>query len=125
MNQLEINLKAAKMLGLRGVEEGDCKTAIHYPHLDYQQFFDLFTNPSDTLAVVKMLGEKHGISIMLNDSLAGKEWFWRGVRGFAMGMPMKTYEEAVGAAVEAVNGVTVKDCTFEDSGHGIKIGKND
>lgn len=107
MNKLEINLKAAKMLGRNPTtHEG---AAITYdltkPVIDASCVeFNLFTNPADTLAVVKHLGEKHDVTVYrFKDGWAAgyhdipyvqEEWYTD---------TFPEYNDAVGAAVEAIN----------------------
>jgi hypothetical protein len=66
---------------------------------------DIFSlrNPADCLAVVKMLGEKYGISIIRYTGQDGPDcWYWdAGERG---GNPRNTYEDAVADAVLEVSG---------------------
>lgn len=96
MNQLEINLKAAKMLRLKCIQHNGI--IVFYMTSDGQKKFNLFTNPVNTLAVVKHLGKNHCV-FMRHGKLG---WVgWAPIYGM-VGVSNPDYEEAVGAAVEAI-----------------------
>jgi hypothetical protein len=105
MDKLKANMAAAKMLGL--VEPHKCmllpakEDVVLYgeDQSDEGLFtFDLFTNPSDLVAVVKCLGEKHYITIHFDvDAKHGWGYDDNDEVMYSFAEPW-THEEAVGAA---------------------------
>jgi len=107
MDKLEANMAAAKMLHgdfayvveVRDTEHMSLGDAVFVRSSSTTKFeFDLFTNPSDLVAVVKCLGEKHGIAIMPTGSPSFPWCASNDGRLTVDGNDYRLFEEAVAAA---------------------------
>ena len=97
MDTLAINLKAAKLCGLKTYTVThfiDFGVATYDDEVGNERTFCIFTNPADREATVIALGEKHGIIIYYNQDYT----CWM---SSADDKHYSTYTEALAAAVEA------------------------
>ena len=88
------NIAAAKLLGLEYSAKSIHKTHNGTWHIDMN--VDIFTNPADCLAVVKVLGADNVVlfSDMTKGVLMWKARYWTGIYS----KRFDTYEESVAAA---------------------------
>jgi len=89
MNHQLVNIMSAELLGHKTFKHDKCEScSVSTPNST--KLFNIFTNPTDCLDVVKVLGQKHKIYI----APLKQQWFASHMDG-----EFDTYEEAVGAAV--------------------------
>jgi len=104
MNKQEVNLKAAKSLGLKAFirkQAFSIEDVVVCDNFGNERVFNIFRNSSDLIAVVKMLGEKYGVNIIGD----GEKWYiFDFENGWCADDWYSTYEEAVAAAICEVNG---------------------
>jgi len=100
MDKLKANMAAAKMLypsSLRVLIKGGGLLSIQHEPKGIKNYFNLFTNPSDLVAVVKCLGEKYSTYIVFDNHK--KVWTSCYCHDDAdYEFERATYEEAVAAA---------------------------
>jgi len=106
MNQQEVNLKAAKLLGYATIRHDKSESCSIKIVNNTTRLFNVFTNPADCLAVVKMLGERFNtdiISVYESDTFVGFSVWGKKTHS----RPYDNYEEAVVTAVMEVSDVDV------------------
>jgi len=98
------NIAAAKLLGRELNHLNDIKCEHERLLVTKMQSLDIFTNPADCLAVVKMLGEKHHTSVIVSVDCKFPGWGYYSRQEDVFLKPFNTYEEAVAAACLEIGG---------------------
>ena len=99
--KLEINMAAADVAGYKPCQDEYITYISNFPQEGDETIFDIFTNASQCLEVVKKLGLDYSITIApyLEGARPNKKWL---VLDESVSRKFETYEEAVGAACEEV-----------------------
>jgi len=102
IDKYKANMKAAKMLYPNDTFLKDTIRDWQIRIQSDNSIFDIFSNPADCLATVKMLGEKHGIGICPSISKNNYLVLIAGNVSKRSKGVLLSYEEAVSCAIESI-----------------------
>jgi len=100
MDNQQINVKAAKLLGNLVMEHDKCESCSIAIHNNTTRLFNVFTNPQDLIDMVKFLGER-GIYFRFIAPKDKRGWVIEYIQEDFMNYTyFSSYEMAVGAAIK-------------------------